>query len=205
VIVNEWLGYGPQKRFAEDAAKHDWILNLDADEWLPDEARAEMTSVLSKPIPEQIHGFRLNIKTVYPGAAAPRIFADAHHYVRLYNRTKCRFPTALVHDEIKLPRANRGRISAPVYHHSIRSLAHLIEKNKAYYHLQTKEIRKSRLGVSMRIVFEPGIVFLKYYFLKRHFTGGVYGLMVASTVAYLKSYRLAVIAFGPKSAERKNS
>ncbi len=32
VFFNAWDGYGPQKRYAEDCATHDWILNLDADE-----------------------------------------------------------------------------------------------------------------------------------------------------------------------------
>ena len=37
VIHHDWPGYGQQKRFAEDQAQNDWILNIDADERiLPD-------------------------------------------------------------------------------------------------------------------------------------------------------------------------
>src|SRR6187402_2704524 len=32
VIAQDWLGFGPQKQFAVDAARHDWVLCLDADE-----------------------------------------------------------------------------------------------------------------------------------------------------------------------------
>lgn len=35
VIVNAWPGYGRQKRFAEEQCRHDWLLNLDADEVVP--------------------------------------------------------------------------------------------------------------------------------------------------------------------------
>src|SRR3954453_9589938 len=35
VIYNEWPGYGPQKRFAEEQCRHVWLLNLDADEMAP--------------------------------------------------------------------------------------------------------------------------------------------------------------------------
>src|ERR671928_1972393 len=37
VIHNPWPGYGPQKRFAEEQCRHDWLLNLDADEVVPPE------------------------------------------------------------------------------------------------------------------------------------------------------------------------
>ena len=34
IIFNEWQGFGPQKRFGEDQCKNDWVLNIDADEYL---------------------------------------------------------------------------------------------------------------------------------------------------------------------------
>ena len=32
VLRQEWLGNGKQKRIGEDACRHDWVLDLDADE-----------------------------------------------------------------------------------------------------------------------------------------------------------------------------
>jgi glycosyltransferase involved in cell wall biosynthesis len=32
IFVRKWDGFGPQKRYAEECATYDWILNLDADE-----------------------------------------------------------------------------------------------------------------------------------------------------------------------------
>ena len=40
VEAQPFLGYGPQKRRAVELAAHDWILSLDADEVLDDEAAA---------------------------------------------------------------------------------------------------------------------------------------------------------------------
>ena len=39
VIAKEWLGFGPQKQFAVEAASHDWVLCLDADESLSEVLR----------------------------------------------------------------------------------------------------------------------------------------------------------------------
>ncbi len=34
VIFNAWPGYGLQKRFGEEQCRHEWLLNIDADEEL---------------------------------------------------------------------------------------------------------------------------------------------------------------------------
>jgi glycosyltransferase involved in cell wall biosynthesis len=34
VVHQDWLGFGPQRNFASTQASHDWILVLDADEYL---------------------------------------------------------------------------------------------------------------------------------------------------------------------------
>src|SRR3712207_4928412 len=47
VIFNAWPGYGPQKRFGEEQCRHDWILNLDADEELSPALREEIRSLFA--------------------------------------------------------------------------------------------------------------------------------------------------------------
>lgn len=42
IITQPFLGYVAQKNFAVDAASHDWILSLDADERLSDRLRSEI-------------------------------------------------------------------------------------------------------------------------------------------------------------------
>lgn len=196
VFVNPWTGYGPQKRYAEDRAQHDWVLNLDADEWLPDAVRREIARLLDGPIPEHVFGYQFRIMHVYPGKSRPRRLADYHRYVRLYDKTKCRFPDSAVFDEIKVEERHLGRIANPIYHQSLRSLRHLIRKNTQYYAMQRSEVgQKSLLNVP-RLIVEPVSVFLKYYLLKRHFTGGIYGFLVASTIAGLRTYRLARFVIG---------
>ena len=46
VVHHPWSGYGPQKRFAWEVANADWILNLDADEWLSEDLREELARIL---------------------------------------------------------------------------------------------------------------------------------------------------------------
>src|SRR6185436_978240 len=48
VIVNEWPGFSAQKQFATDAARHDWIFSLDADERLSDELKVSIEKLHAK-------------------------------------------------------------------------------------------------------------------------------------------------------------
>ncbi|HSP25057.1 MAG TPA: glycosyltransferase family 2 protein [Saliniramus sp.] len=194
VIHRDWPGYGPQKRFAEDAARNDWILNLDADEWLPEAARAEIAALLDGDALAGKAGVRFRLPTVYPGDDRPRPFPDYHLSVRLYDRTRCRFPDSLVFDAIAHDRATMTTARAPIYHQTIRSLSHLVEKNKRYFDLQSVEVRRSKLKTLPRLLFEPFTTFFKYYVLRRHITGGWFGLKFALTIAYIRSYRLVVLA-----------
>src|SRR5215216_2614597 len=49
VITNDWPGFGAQKQFAVEQAKHEWIFSLDADERVSDELRQSIDSLSRKP------------------------------------------------------------------------------------------------------------------------------------------------------------
>ncbi len=63
---HDWQGFGQQKRFAEDRATHDWILNIDADEWLTPDLQREIKAWAAAQPEDGIVGYRIDIKTVYP-------------------------------------------------------------------------------------------------------------------------------------------
>ena len=49
VIEHAWTGFGPQKQLAVDAAAHDWVLCIDADERVPAALAAAITATLARP------------------------------------------------------------------------------------------------------------------------------------------------------------
>jgi hypothetical protein len=49
VVVNApFPGYGPQKRFAEEACRNDWVLNIDADEVVSPALRDEIARLFAQ-------------------------------------------------------------------------------------------------------------------------------------------------------------
>ena len=191
VLFHPWVGFGPQKRFAEDQASHDWILNLDADEWLSDGLRAEILGVFIRPIPAS-RTFRMRQRLVYPKRESPAPFASFHNYIRLYNRTATRFRNSLAHDEVE-PTGDVVQLDNDMFHRSYRDVAHIIAKTLDYYKLQGKE--QKRLGVARhaRLLFEFPFQFLKYYFFRRHVFGGADGFVYAVALAMGRWARIFIL------------
>src|SRR5205085_7007416 len=50
VVQKEWLGFGRQKQFAVDQAKHDWVLCIDADERVSAALAASIQRALMAPV-----------------------------------------------------------------------------------------------------------------------------------------------------------
>ena len=50
VVQKEWLGFGRQKQFAVDQAKHDWVLCIDADERVSPQLAASIQRALTAPV-----------------------------------------------------------------------------------------------------------------------------------------------------------
>ena len=185
---NAWVGYGPQKRFAEDAAKFDWLLNLDADEVVSAELAGEIHALLASDPAQKAYRFKQ--VTVYPGWQKPRLWADYHNYVRLYDRRAVRFHESLSHDTVDLKGAPAGQLTGEALHFSWRTLEHVRKKLDGYTDLQAKEIKKARWKLQLRRPIEYPFLLFRYYILRRHFTGGWYGLKAAHTFAAGRAQRI---------------
>ena len=62
VLYQEWLGFGPQKKFAVNQAKNDGVLCLDADEYLSDKLQREIFRVFQgEPTHEAYRFARCNL------------------------------------------------------------------------------------------------------------------------------------------------
>lgn len=192
VFFNAWDGYGPQKRYAEDCATHDWILNLDADEVITDELAGEIKTLMRSP-DKLLPAYRFRQVTVYPGHDRPRLWADYHNYVRLYDRRKVRFHKSRVHDTVDTGTYPAGQLNGIALHYSWRTLDHVRTKLDRYTDLQAKELKKPLHIILMRLPFEYPVLFFRYYILRRNFTGGLFGLRISHVIATARYKRLLKI------------
>jgi glycosyltransferase involved in cell wall biosynthesis len=192
VIFNPWPGYGQQKRFAEDQCRHDWLLNLDADEVLPADLVAEIVGLFRSGAPAA-DAYKLRIAEIFPGEKAPHRFAYALSPVRLYRKSKGRYSPSPVHDRVDLaPGTKVGKLRGTIHHFSVRSLGEQMDKLNAYSDAQADDLDARGATVSgFRLVVEFPANFIKAYIGRRHALRGLYGFMTAMNYAFYRYLRVA--------------
>ena len=184
VIEQSWLGYGSQKRVAEDAAANDWLLDLDADELVTREFADELRTIFSDGSPA--FGVFKTPMAIAPPIGAPwRKFA-LQSRTKLYDRRIIRMPDHAFWDQFKIPSdVAVGVVREPLLHHAFADAHHLMGKlNK--YSTDRAELAEPRPRpiVILRIFFGLPIYFLRRYLLEGCFRGGAYGFAYALMTSF---------------------
>ncbi len=184
VIEQPWLGNGAQKRVGENACKHDWLLDLDADEVLSNALTAEIKALLARDA------------IAHPAFSIPLVFVPPHgkpwygfartRRVKLYDRRRVRIPDHPAWDQPELPDGvTPGQLEKPILHYAFRSIEHLVMKmNRVSTARLNGKRLLSRPVVVIRMVFGFPVYFFKNYFLRGMVRGGAYGLCIAAILAF---------------------
>ena len=191
VIFNAWPGFGQQKRFGETQCRNDWLINLDADEVVSPPLASEIQNLFAAGEPA-LAVYTLRINDVYPGQTTPRPWASDYVQPRLYDRRRVRFKDSPIHDSLDIAGMKIGALKGDVHHFSARSfddqLAKAVERGRYFAdHAKAKSTGMLRL----RLLFEFPAAFLRYYFLRRHFMGGLKGFQSSMIGAYSRFARIA--------------
>jgi glycosyltransferase involved in cell wall biosynthesis len=193
VLTHPWLGFGGQKRFAEEQCRNDWLLNIDADEVVTDDLQIEIAKLFENGLPPFV-AYGMPIHLIYPGNVRPRVWARDHWYVRLYDRRCVRFRDSAIHDSVVTDDHRVGGLRATIHHHSMRSFDDMRRKLDERAWLSVKYADPhSAAPLLPRLVTEIPMNFFKYYIGRLHFTGGITGLRYASIQSwyrFLKIYRM---------------
>ena len=192
VFERAFDGYGPQKRHAEDLARNDWLLNLDADEEVSP-ALADEVRALFRNGPPPPAAYALWVLTVYPGERRPRPLARDYLIVRLYHRAAGRYRNHPLHDRVVLvPGVVAGRLRAPVWHHPVVSFEQMVEKANRFSSFQARSGRpRRRWTLLVRLPIEMPYWFVRTYFLRGHVTGGWKGFVFSLNQAFMRMLKIA--------------
>jgi glycosyltransferase involved in cell wall biosynthesis len=207
VIFNTWPGFGQQKRFAESQCRNHWLLNLDADEIVTAQLQSEIEALFATS-ELTVAGFWVDDLVVYPGHDKPRAFARDHRFIRLYDRDKIRFKDSTLFDNVDPKNAKIGSLKAPLHHFSVRSFDDLIAKcdERASYNAANAKTKRRGL-LTLRVLTEFPMQFLKYYFWRTHVFGGMAGFQFAMITAFYRFIRIVRMREGgnAKSLELNSS
>ena len=174
VIQKEWLGFGPQKQFAVEAARHDWVLCLDADERVSERLRASILAALAAPAAQAYLMPRCNRfmgRWLRHGEGYP------DRSLRLFNRRHARWSDDPVHEKVLADGPVAG-LTGDLLHESAETLAGYLDKQNRYTSMQAEALFKAGIrGSVAHLLLSPALRFIKFYFLRLGFLDGVAGLI----------------------------
>lgn len=169
-----------QRNAAIAAARHRWILALDADERVGPELAAELPGVLAAP---SHSAFRIRRRNFYLGVEQLRGSWGRDWVLRLYQSDR-RYEERRVHEGLgHVP--DRGDLTGTLIHHPYRSLAHHLEKLTRYAEWGAADLWDR--GVRARwsdLAIRPMGRFLRAYLLDGSWRDGRMGVVQAGLTAY---------------------
>lgn len=174
VIQQDWLGFGPQKQFAVDAAKHDWVLCLDADERVSPALRDAIIFALKAPCTV---AFRFPRCNRFLGRYLKHGEGYPDWSLRLFDRRQARWSKDTVHEKVETS-APVGELTGDLLHDSAESIASYLTKQNRYTTLAAEMAIKAgkRAGLS-QLVLSPLVRFIKFYLIRQGFRDGLPGLI----------------------------
>ncbi len=163
VIHQDWLGFGRQKQFAVDAARHDWVLCLDADERVTPTLAAGLAAALAAP---RYKAYRMARRNRFLGRWLSHGEAYPDWSLRLFHRAHAGWSNDEVHETV-LTTAEVGRLEGDLLHESAEDVATYLAKQNRYTSLHAEALYRQgvRAGYA-RLVVNPLVRFVKFYILR---------------------------------------
>jgi glycosyltransferase involved in cell wall biosynthesis len=176
VFSQKFLGDGPQRSFGLPFCKNDWILNLDADEFLDVDAKKFISE--KKYVQDEFDAFSFRVKN-YLGEKLINFsgwYPD--HKVRFFNKKTARPSDDMVHQ--KIITQNEKKVAVHILHYGWDSLDQIIAKKNQYSSWHAKQLFEQGKRISAAKPVVNGLVaFVRCYFFKKGVFNGIDGLTIA--------------------------
>lgn len=187
VYSTNWEGYGIQKQRALAYATGHWVLNLDADESVTDELRAQVVHVMKHG---KYDAYRLPIRMCFYGKQL-RFSASPSRHIRLFKREGAQYSDDIVHEKVVLPaNARVSKLRGAIIHHSWQDLSHALYKLNRYSSYSAKtRLELNKKSSIVKAVTSAVWMFFRSFLLQRGFLDGREGFVLACLSAQGSFYR----------------
>lgn len=200
-ISREWPGFGPQKNRALALATGEWILSLDADEWVTPELHGEIRDIVAS---QPSHAaFRMPRSSSYCGTRMRHGGWWPDYVTRLFRRGKAHFSDDLVHERLIVV-GSTNTLKSPLQHEAFRTLEQVIDKMNSYSSSGAfmRHAAGDRSGLA-KAILHGAWTFFRTYVLRAGLLDGRAGFMLAISNAEGAYYRyLKLMLLNEKRGEQ---
>lgn len=174
-IYNPWPGFGRQKQFAIEQAKNNWLVLLDADEYLSEKCQQEIITILKTE--PKFSGYRIPRQQIFMGKEC--YYGKSVDYpLRLVDRSQGAYDLKNIHESF----ISHGEISTlkyPMTHNSGITVFDRCKKIMRDLELELENNNFPNLTV-WNITIDPIRYFLSYYFKRKAFKDGLPGFVMTA-------------------------
>lgn len=171
----KWLGYGKQKNRAAELARHDLILNVDADERVSPQLRRSIEYFDSS----SFAAARMARENYFGRRWIRHCGWYPDYSTRLYDRRRCSFSERAVHESLQTAGAV-ATLAGNLVHYTYNGVGDYLERMNRYSTLAAEEYhRAGKTAGLFRMLVTPVATFIKMYLLRRGFLDGRTGLVLS--------------------------
>ena len=185
-VSADFPGFGPQKNRALDLATGDWVVSVDADEWITPELRDEMLAAMAKPTAA---AYAVPRRSSFCGRYMKHSGWWPDHVIRLIRRDAARFSDDRAHERLLVDGVTR-KLKQPLMHEAISTMDQMLGKMNLYSTASARMLhergRKASLATA---VFHGSWAFFRTYILRLGFLDGREGFILAVANAEGSYYR----------------
>jgi len=184
IVSEPFRGYVEQKNFADNQAKYDWILSLDADEAISPELEMSIRKIKEK---QEYPAYELTRLTNYCGKWIRHCGWYPDKKIRLFNRTKGKWQGEQIHESWNLYDTHEtcGNLSGDLLHYSYTTYSdHLKQIEKFTEIMARRDVASGKNYTLLRIIFSAKWKFFQSYFLQLGFLDGFAGFQVCLFSAF---------------------
>ncbi|MDA1195831.1 MAG: glycosyltransferase family 2 protein [Planctomycetota bacterium] len=197
VIETDWPGWVAQKNRAVQAASHDWILSLDADERVDEALRATIEALRADRLAEPAapRAYAVCRKVRYQGRWIRHGGWYPEWRTRLFDRRVASWGGVDPHDRVE----TAGRVErlrpGDLEHHTYRSIQDHFRQMLRFSEVSAREMyTRGRRARWSDIVLRPAWRFLAMYLLRLGFLDGRAGYVLARNGAHFTFMKYAQLA-----------
>lgn len=179
----DWPGFGRQRQRAQSYLSTDWVLFVDADEFISRELKQSILQVVQEN-PRQ-RCYKINRLPIAFGKKIRHGGWNPDWVTRLYRRDEAGYNDALVHEHLDIPSSNtihplKGRME----HLTCRSITQYVQKTQGYMQAWADQREGKRRSSLSSAIGHSFFRFIRMYIFKLGFLDGRHGFLLSMLSAY---------------------
>ena len=186
IITSEFQGFARERNKGAEAAKGDWVLELDADEIVTDAFRERIMSILKSGDGGYV-SYKFRRKNIFMGK--PMMRGGWYHYSAHFFKKGLAHYEGDIHEKL-IVSGKQGKIEECIEHYPFYTFSEFIKRQNRYTTLQANEMFKENKDIPEKTIqynlrVKPRKLFRKIYLKKGGILEGKLGLVFSFLFAWV--------------------